>query len=179
MNSTNTKRRLNRRRKLRIGICLGVLGALTLSGCTRESLRVALNAQRRADQVNQAVFDRQHESLRVLLYRDLLHRLSASGVVLGAPQRELLSSVWNERDLLEFWALQHERARALRLAGVDAKLYADQSIVDLLIKQAETRVDRLSEHVAAQAGRGLAPAREGPGAAASDEYHQDTEGSLP
>ncbi len=167
----------NRMTKLRVGVCLGVFGLLTLGGCTSESLRVALAAQQRADQVNQAVFDQQHESLRILLYRDLLHRLGASGVVLGSEQRTLLSTVWNERDLLEFWALQHERAAALRLAGVDTKLYANQNIVDLLIKQAEVRVDRVSEIVAEQVGSQLSAESATSTDTAADDAKQNEEGN--
>ncbi|MEW6199195.1 MAG: hypothetical protein AB1601_11120 [Planctomycetota bacterium] len=129
--------------------CAGVVGLA--GGCTRESLRVALEAQRRADQVQQAVFDRQHEALCILLYRDLQRRLVETGTTLSAPQRAALNTVWNDRDLVEFWALQHERAAALRQAGVDAKLYADQSVVDLLWKSLEAKWSRARRGLAAAA----------------------------
>lgn len=125
---------------------------LTLFGCSRESLRIALETQRRADRVQQAVFDRQHDSLRVLLYRDLVSRLECGGAALTPEQRAALNDAWNDRDLVEFWGFQHERARALRVAGVDAALYGQQSAVDLLAKLVETRIDRVREHVAARAG---------------------------
>lgn len=128
--------------------CAGAAGLV--GGCTRESLRVALDTQRRADQVQQAVFDRQHEALCILLYRDLQRRLAEAGTTPSDAQRAALNAVWNDRDLVEFWALQHERAAALRLAGVDAKLYADQSVVDLLWKSLDTKWSR--------ARRGLATA---------------------
>ncbi|MEW6253663.1 MAG: hypothetical protein AB1716_23705, partial [Planctomycetota bacterium] len=38
-----------------------------LTGCSRESSRIAIDTQRRADQVQQAVFDNQHAALTVLL----------------------------------------------------------------------------------------------------------------
>ncbi|MFH1745674.1 MAG: hypothetical protein ABIG44_01385 [Planctomycetota bacterium] len=126
------------------------------AGCTRESVRVALETQRRADQVQQAVFERQHESLRILLYRDLVNRLEVDGEELSAEQREVLNQVWNERDLFEFWTIQQERARALRLVGVDAKLASDQSIVDLLIKGLEARAERVEEALATLAGTAVA-----------------------
>jgi hypothetical protein len=123
--------------------------------CTRESTRVAIETQRRADDVQQVVFDRQHEALCILLYRDLLRRLEPAGSGWSPAQQEALNDIWNERDLIEFWAIQNERARALRLAGVDAKLFADQSIVDLLWKSIETRMDRarqgLEAHVVNEA----------------------------
>lgn len=139
-------------------VCL--LGCLAACGCTRESLRVAIETQRRADQVQQAVFDRQHETLRILLYRDLLRRLEATGVEVSAAQRDALNAVWNDRDLIEFWAVQHERAKALRVVGVDAKLFGDQSIVDLLWKSVEARADRAGEGLAAQVA-GMAIKAEG------------------
>jgi hypothetical protein len=113
-------------------VLLGVL----VSGCTNESTRIAIETQRRADEVQQAVFDRQHEALRILLYREALRRVEGAGASLSAEQRDALNAIWNERDLLEFWAVQHERAAALRLLGVDAKLYGDQATLDLLWKNA-------------------------------------------
>jgi hypothetical protein len=130
-------------------------------GCTGESLRAALDAQRRADAVQQAVFDCQHEALRILLFRDLLAELERGGGALTAGQRATVNRAWNDRDLFEFWAVQHERARALRMVGVDVKLYSDQSIVDLLYKQMTAKLDRLKQVGAEIAGKGLsAPAGE-------------------
>jgi hypothetical protein len=129
----------------RLGLIIGLLFATALAaspGCTRESVRVALETQRRADDVQQTVFDRQHETLCILLYRDLLRRLEGAGPQLNDVQRAVINEVWNERDLVEFWALQHERAKALRLLGVDAKLYGDQSAVDLLLKSIGARAAR-------------------------------------
>ena len=121
-------------------------------GCTAESVRVALAAQKRADQVQQAVFERQHEALCVLLYRDLLRRLEGAGLQANDAQRAVINEVWNERDLVEFWALQHERAKALRLLGVDAKLHSDQSAVDLLLKSITARIARGEQALAAETG---------------------------
>lgn len=129
--------------------------SVCLSGCSRESLRVALAAQQRADQVQQAVFERQHEALRILLYRNLRTRLEQAGAPLTPGQRATLNEVWNERDLIEFWAIQHERAKTLRLIGVDAKLYGDQSVVDLLYKSLSAKAERIKQGLAAQAGRKL------------------------
>jgi hypothetical protein len=128
-----------------------VAAALTASGCTRESVRIALESQRRADEVEETVVQRQHEALCVLLYRDLQQRLSSDGVKLDAAQRTALSAVWNDRDLLEFWLIQHERTKALRLVGVDMKLAADQSVLDLLVKQLEVRGGRVEQGLAVEA----------------------------
>lgn len=133
-----------------VGAALGVASLLWAGGCTRESTRVAIETQRRADDVQQVVFDRQHEALCTLLYRDLLHRAEPAESGWSPAQREALNEVWNERDLIEFWAIQNERARALRLAGVDAKLFTDQSIVDLLWKSLETRMDRARQGLEAR-----------------------------
>lgn len=140
------------------GVVLGVLAVAAIGshGCTRESVRVALAAQQRADQVQQTIFDRQQEGLLILLYRDLQRRLELAGSKLTEAQHTVLDEAWNERDLIEFWAVQHERARALRLIGVDAKLYSDQSVVDLLYKALSTKLDRIKLGVAAQAGERVA-----------------------
>ena len=145
-------------------ICgIALVAALAASaGCTRESVRVALENQRRADDVQQAVFERQHAALTLLLYRDLAHRLEQDGTRLTDAQRAALNDVWNDRDLMEFWAMQQERSAALRIAGVDAKLVADQSIIDLLWKQLEQRARRAAEGLATRAGEavGAAAAKE-------------------
>jgi hypothetical protein len=133
-----------------------LLAGLGAGGCTRESVRVALTAQQRADQVQQAVFERQHEALCILLYRDLQRRLEQTGTPLAPAQRTALNEVWNERDLIEFWVVQHERAKALRLIGVDAKLYSDQSVVDLLYKSISAKIERSKQGLAAYAGQRLA-----------------------
>ena len=138
--------------------CGAVLAALiSSSGCTRESLRVALTAQQRADQVQQAVFERQHEALCILLYRDLQRRLENAGASLSPAQRSALNEVWNDRDLVEFWSVQHERARALRMIGVDAKLYSDQAVIDLLYKSLAAKAARAKQGLAAEAGSSLIP----------------------
>ena len=126
-------------------LAVSVFCLTTCVGCARESLRVAIAAQQRADQVQQAVFERQHDALRVLLFRDLEARLAIAGQPLTADQHTLLNEAWNERDLVEFWMQQHERARALRLVGVDAKLYADQPAVDLLYKALSTKMSRAQD----------------------------------
>jgi hypothetical protein len=133
-----------------------VLGAAALvGGCTRESVRVAIETQRRADAVQQTVFERQHDALRILLYRDLVNRLEKPGAPLSAVQRAAVNKAWNDRDLVEFWAVQWERSKALRLIGVDAKLYSDQSIVDLLYKSLAAKAQRAKEGIAAQVGSGF------------------------
>ncbi|HPM23969.1 MAG TPA: hypothetical protein PLP66_08675 [Phycisphaerae bacterium] len=133
--------------------CAAVLALGVSGGCTAESTRVALETQRRADDVQQAVFDRQHEALCTLLYRDLVQRLAAADAPLTAEQRAALNAAWNDRDLIEFWSLQFERARALRVVGVDAKLYADQSVIDLLWKTIAARADRVQQGLATQVAR--------------------------
>ncbi len=146
------------RRALRASAVMAAALAVTMPGCSRESLRVALDAQRRADQVQQAVFDDQHAALSLLLYRDTLRRLEAGGTTLTPVQKTALNAIWNERDLVEFWALQHERATALRLMGVDSKLFAEQSTVDLLAKALERTGRRVDESAAAVMGRKAAEA---------------------
>lgn len=130
--------------------CLGLVLGAAAGGCTRESTRVAIETQRRADEVQQTVFDGQHAALCVLLYRDLLHQLEAQDTELGAAQRATLSEAWNDRDLIEFWTVQNEHAKALRIAGVDAKLFSDQSVIDLLVKSVEARFDRAKQGLAAE-----------------------------
>lgn len=140
-------RRLRRLVAAVVGLVCG-----SISGCAGESVKLAIEAQQRADEVTQAVFDRQHEGLRVLLYRDLVTRLQSAddgAATIGDDEREVLNQVWNDRDLVEFWAIQHERAKSLRLIGVDMKLYSEQSVFELLLKQATGKLER---GIAAAAG---------------------------
>lgn len=128
------------------------LALMIFTGCTRESVRLALENQHRADQVQQTIFDCQHEGLRTLLFHDLEARLTTDGQPLSDSQAAALNQAWNDRDLFEFWAVQQERSKALRLAGVDARLAADQSVIDLLLKQVEAGLDRGKQSLAASAG---------------------------
>lgn len=133
------------------------LAALLTGGCTHESVRIAIESQRRADDVQQAVFEHQRDGLRMLLFRDLIARLEfTGGVRLTDEQLVELNRVWNERDLIEFWGVQFERSKALRMAGVDAKLFSDQSIVDLLARRLVTGAGRITEALAAAAGAAAA-----------------------
>src|SRR5262245_39117973 len=110
-------------------ICL--LSLALLAGCTAESTRIAIESQQRANAVDEAVFDNQHDSLLVLSYRDAVTNVEKSApprdvddptsapIALTLGQRSALNQAWNQRDLFEFWRVQHERAKALRLIGVD------------------------------------------------------------
>lgn len=124
--------------------------AIHLAGCTAESTRFAIQTQRRADAVQQTVFERQHEGLVLLLFRDVAARLERCKT--AEERLAALNAAWNERDLIEFWAVQHERSRGLRLIGVDAKLSSEQSIVDLLIRSIEAKADRAAQSLAGAAG---------------------------
>jgi hypothetical protein len=126
-----------------------------VGGCTAESVRVAIESQRRADEVQRAVVERQAEALRILLYRDLVARLELGGAALTPAQKAAINEVWNERDLIEFWGVQFERATALRLIGVDAELFASQSTIDLLLKRIGVTLQRAKEGAAAAAGASL------------------------
>jgi hypothetical protein len=130
-----------------------------LTGCTAESTRIAIESQQRANDVQEAVFDRQHDGLVTLLYRDLAQKLDARAsedATLNDEQRLALNAAWNERDLVEFWRVQYERSKALRLIGVDARLYSDQAVVDLLIKSLKTKFERGKQAIAAAAGAAVA-----------------------
>jgi len=145
-----------------MGISLASTSALVvlaMAGCSPQSLRLALESQRRADAVQQTVFARQHQALCILLYRDLLRRLAESGVELTPARRAAIGAAWNDRDLVEFWSWQYERARALRMIGVDGRLFSQQSTAELLWKYATAQADRartgMMEEVAGTCGTGL------------------------
>jgi hypothetical protein len=85
-------------------LLLMLLAVPLMSGCTRESVRLALEAQQRADDVQRTVFEHQQAGLRVLLYRDLVAQLETAGRPLDDAQRAILNRAWNDRDLIAFWA---------------------------------------------------------------------------
>lgn len=150
------RRRTGRRRGGGAIAVSAMMASALAGGCSAESTRVAIEAQRRSNDVQQTVVERQHEALRLLLHRELRARLDSLGVQgLSAEQVEAIERAWSERDLLEFWLIQHERAAALRLIAVDAKLYADQSAVDLLMKDMLRRADRAGEAAAGLMGGAL------------------------
>lgn len=124
---------------------------LSLGACTPASVRVALDAQRRADAVSEHIFEAQHDALTLLLFRETEAKLAAAGGD-DAARAEALNAAWNDRDLFELWRVQHERAKALRLIGVDLKLFADTSILELLLRQLEAAAGRIKQRIAADAG---------------------------
>jgi hypothetical protein len=133
-------------------LCMAFVLACGIVGCTAESTRLAIQTQRRVDDVQQEIFSRQHDGLRVLLFRDAVHRMNAVGEPLNETQMDVLNTVWNERDLLESWAVQNERAMGLRRVGVDLKLYGEQAMVDLLGRQLVAKGRRAEAALAQAAG---------------------------
>lgn len=139
-------------------VCLCWVAFGGLLGCTAESTRIAIESQERANQVQEAIFDRQHEGLTQFLYDATIRKLDAASEqgALRDEQRLVLNEAWNERDLIEFWRVQFERSKALRLAGVDAKLFSDQAVIDLMIKALRAKLERGQQAVAAAAGGAIA-----------------------
>lgn len=109
-------------------------------GCTAESTRQALAAQERADEVSQAVVDNQSQAMKILLFQSTLAQLEQAQDPKHAEV--ILNEAWNQRDLFEFWMVQWERAKALRLVGATTKLWSDQSTFDLLCKSVQAKVKR-------------------------------------
>lgn len=105
-----------------------------LVGCSDPSLKIAIQAQRRADDISEFIFQQQHDGLVMYLFRDLSGKLATGEEPLSDEQYNTLNLAWNERDLIEHWAIQHERAKALRNIGVNSRLYGEQSIIDLIGK---------------------------------------------
>jgi hypothetical protein len=148
------------------------------AGCTRESIRVALEQQRRADEVQGAVQEQQHAALCVLLFRDTVQRLAARGPALSPEQTDVLNAAWNDRDLVEFWRLQQERAAALRIVGVDSVLYGQQAPLDLLWKNLRARQARATQALAGGLGQQVA-ARGADAAASVESAARGAEGGRP
>lgn len=118
---------------------LGLAGCLT--ACSTMSARYALENQQRATEVENTLFSNQQQSLKDYLYNE-----TEAGLLQTSDPNEvhtLLNKYTQERDTLDFWALQHERVNQLRLIGVNTKLWADQSILDLLYKDAERRLSKV------------------------------------
>jgi len=134
-------------RLLQIVLVTGLLGGL-LIGCSDPSLKIAIASQRRADEVDDFLFQQQHDGLVLYLYRDLAHQLATDQTPLSQTQLDTLSAGWNERDLIEHWALQHERAKALREVGVNTRLYSQQSMVDLIGKSFGQRLSTAKAAIA-------------------------------
>lgn len=124
-------------------LAVAVLTLLIGAGCTPTSVKVALTSQARADDVQNTVVQNYHHAVKVLLFRDTLAKLNAAST--SDARQVVLNKAWNERDLFEWWMLQYERASALRVIGVDSKLYADQSIFDLLYKSLTEKVETMME----------------------------------
>jgi len=127
-----------------------LLTALLLAGCSRTSIKLAIENQQRADDVAEHIVDQQHEALKILLFRDTAAKLAA-----GADVTETLNQAWNDRDRFEFWRVQYERAKMVRFVGVDLALYANQAVFDLFWKAIQERIQTGKQAIAAAAGAAL------------------------
>jgi hypothetical protein len=127
-----------------------------LAGCSDPSLKIAIQSQRHADEIQNFLFQQQHDGLVMYLYRDLAAELATEETPLSQDQLTTLNSAWNERDLIEHWAIQHERAKALRQIGVNTRLYSQQSIVDLIGKSISQRSSAVNAVIAGQVAESAA-----------------------
>jgi hypothetical protein len=128
--------------------------SLMTLGCTATSTMLAIEGSERSDAVRTAVVERQHRSLKILLFRDTLDRLVLAKS--AEEQEAVLNEAWNDRDLIEFWLIQDTLARCLHIATVDAKLASDQSIFQLIVQDISRRaagpLQAVDEYVAAKLG---------------------------
>lgn len=114
-----------------------IIICLLLCGCTSESTRIALEQSQRIENIQDTLVQNLHDTALLFMYRDFIDTI---------PEAEQLKFLeYNKnRDQLEFWMIQWERARALRLITLDSKLISNQSIIDLLIKRANLNQERIS-----------------------------------
>ena len=140
-----------------LGLFVACLAATLICGCTATSTKLAMEGSTRSDAIRTAVSQRQHDGLKVLLYRDTLAKLNACKD--DGERAAALNAAWNDRDLIEFWATQDALARCLHVATVDAKLASDQAMLDLLLKdlarRAEKPLQAIDEYAAAKLAEGL------------------------
>lgn len=142
---------------MRIASLIIVLVGVCMTGCSNPSTKLALDGSKKADDTAEAIFTRQHDGLVLLLYRDTIAKLQAVGT-LNEKQHAVLNKAWNERNLIEFWALQNEKVKTLRLVTVYQKLYSDQSIIDLLLKSVMEKAQAAKAVIANVAGQQLGEA---------------------
>lgn len=126
-----------------------LLLTILCGACTSESTRVAIATQSRADEVAQTIFDRQREAMRIYMYRwaksEITTAVENKNSIAAAA---ILEKVFQDDDLHDFWLSQHERAKALRIAGVDSKLYADQGILNLLFGSIMRAIEKYEAAIA-------------------------------
>jgi hypothetical protein len=131
--------------------------AATICGCTAPSTTMAIKGSDDSDAIRTAVVQRQHDGLKVLLYRDTLAKLNAAKT--DEERSAILNAAWNERDLVEFWFNQDTLARCLHFATVDAKLATSQAMFDLIFKNlarsAKKPLQAVDDYMAAQLATGL------------------------
>jgi hypothetical protein len=127
--------------------------SLLFAGCTAAATKTALDTQKRVNTIQETVYSNQAKSLKVLLYKNLVVQLERDGqALLNEKQKATLNQAWNDRDTIEWWSIQNERAKALRLVGVDSVLYDSQGIIDLMFKSLEEKWIDTKAGIAAVAG---------------------------
>jgi hypothetical protein len=122
-----------------------LLGVILTIVCTSNSTHLAIKGGERVENIQDTINSNQNENLRQYLYNDLKANLQKwLNRDLTLVEADKLNELWNRRDILETWQIQWERARALRMMTVDAKLISDQSPFDMLSKQIKAAIDRAS-----------------------------------
>ena len=136
-------------------ILMGIIGIGTCSvGCTSASTKIALEASNRVTQIQDKIQENQNKALKWYIFQKLLTDINAAKT--SDQVAALLNKAWQDRDLVEFWAVQWERARALHIIGVEAKLYSDEGILDLIWKQLSGKGDEFWGAVKGQLAGSLA-----------------------
>lgn len=113
----------------KILVSIFVCGIL-FTGCTSNSTKLAIETSKEYIARNNDLMNKYHDL--ILQYMFTTYCLKNQ---LTTEQIKELNLVWNNRNVVEFWLIQHERNDALYALGVDTKLYNDQSMFSLFLER--------------------------------------------
>ena len=133
------------------GVLFGLFICLLVSlcGCTKASTKIAIETSTEYIARNDDLINKYHDL--VLQYMFTCFALKNN---LTAEQLSEFNKLWNNRNVVEFWLIQHERNDTLHTVGIDAKLYDDQAIFSLMLEKLKKNVvNPIAENLGKEIGR--------------------------
>ena len=115
---------------------------ISLFGCTKQSTKIAIDANREIERGNDEVFELLCYNYKTYLFNEFKN----------CKTPEDFDRVFKQREALETYVIQHERLRTYRMITVDRFLLDQQGILDLEWKKWSSWVKELKQSEPSEAG---------------------------
>lgn len=115
---------------------------ISLFGCTKQSTKIAIDANREIERGNDEVFELLCYNYKTYLFNEFKN----------CKTPEDFDRVFKQREALETYVIQHERLRTYRMITVDRFLLDQQGILDLEWKKWSSWVKELKQSEPSEVG---------------------------